>query len=33
MRTDSVGRYKTDDGVHMFPFFQAEMDELGYAAE
>ena len=33
MRTDSVGRYKTDDGVHMFPFFQAEMDELGYEAE
>lgn len=33
MRTDSVGRYKTDDGVHMFPFFQTEMDELGYDAE
>lgn len=30
MRTDSVGRYKTDDGVHMYPFFQQEMDELGY---
>ena len=28
-----VGRYKTDDGVHMFPFFQTEMDELGYDAE
>lgn len=33
MRPDSVGRYKTDDGVHMFDFFQAEMDELGYEAE
>lgn len=30
MRTDSVGRYKTDDGTHMFPFFEAEMNTCGY---
>jgi len=30
MRTDSVGRYKTDDGVHMFDFFKEDMDECGY---
>jgi len=30
MRPGSVGRWKTDDGVHMYDFFQAEMDELGY---
>ena len=31
MRPDSVGRYKTDDGVHMFDFFKPDMDECGYA--
>jgi hypothetical protein len=30
MRTDSVGRYKTDEGTHMFPFFEAEMRACGY---
>ncbi len=30
MRTDSVGRYKTDEGEHMFPFFEAEMQACGY---
>lgn len=30
MRPDSVGRYKTDDGLHMFDFFKEEMDECGY---
>jgi len=30
MRTDSVGRYKTDDGVHMFDFFKSDMEECGY---
>jgi len=31
MRTDSVGRYKTDEGTHMFDFFRPEMEELGYS--
>lgn len=30
MRPDSVGRYKTDDGVHMFDFFADDMHECGY---
>jgi len=30
MRTDSVGRYKTDNGLHYFDFFEADMKELGY---
>lgn len=30
MRTDSVGRYKTDKGVHMFEFFKPDMLECGY---
>lgn len=30
MRPDSVGRYKTDTGVHMFDFFKPEMVECGY---
>lgn len=30
MRTDSVGRYKTADGVYMFDFFKEDMDECGY---
>ena len=30
MRADSVGRYKTDDGAHMFPFFESEMQAFGY---
>ncbi|MBQ9922463.1 MAG: sulfotransferase [Clostridia bacterium] len=30
MRPDSVGRYKNDDGLHMFDFFKDEMDECGY---
>jgi len=30
MRTDSVGRYKTDNGVHMYDMFEDEMKELGY---
>lgn len=33
MRPDSVGRYKTDEGVHMFEFFKPELVELGYPAE
>lgn len=31
MRPDSVGRYKTDDGVHMFDFFKPDMLTCGYA--
>ena len=31
MRQDSVGRYKTDEGRHMFEFFKADMLECGYA--
>lgn len=30
MRTDSVGRYKTDTDLHMFDFFKEDMDECGY---
>lgn len=30
MRPDSVGRYKTDNGSHMFDFFKEDMDECGY---
>ena len=33
MRPDSVGRYKTDDGVHMFDFFASDMKDLGYEFE
>ncbi len=33
MRPDSVGRYKTDAGVHMFDFFESDMKELGYEFE
>lgn len=31
MRPDSVGRYKTDEGLHMFEFFKADMQECKYA--
>lgn len=30
MRPDSVGRWKTDDGVSMFGFFRQDMEECGY---
>ena len=30
MRTDSVGRWKTDAGKHMFDFFSEDMKECGY---
>lgn len=30
MRPDSVGRWKTDNGQHMFDFFKEDMDECGY---
>ena len=30
MRPDSVGRYKTDTGLHMFDFFAEDMKECGY---
>ena len=33
MRPDSVGRYKSDDGVHMFDFFEGDMKDLGYEFE
>ncbi|MGN1346651.1 MAG: sulfotransferase family protein [Eubacteriales bacterium] len=33
MRPDSVGRYKTDAGVHMFDFFESDMKDLGYELE
>ena len=33
MRPDSVGRYRTDDGVHMFDFFEGDMKDLGYELE
>ena len=33
MRPDSVGRYKTDDGRHMFDFFESDMKDLGYELE
>jgi hypothetical protein len=29
-RPESVGRWKTDDGVHDFPFFQDELRAYGY---
>lgn len=30
MRPDSVGRWKKDDGTHMFDFFEEEMQKYGY---
>lgn len=33
MRADSVGRYKKDNGVHMYDFFEPELKELGYPME
>ena len=33
MRPDSVGRYKTDTGIHMFDFFREDMEECGYELE
>ena len=33
MRPDSVGRYKTDAGVHMYDFFKADMLACGYELE
>lgn len=33
MRPDSVGRYKTDEGEHMFDFFKDDMRECGYEPE
>lgn len=30
MRPDSVGRYLTDEGVHMYDIFKNDMKELGY---
>lgn len=30
MRSDSVGRYKADDGVHFFDFFKEDILECGY---
>ena len=33
MRPDSVGRYKTDTGVHMYDFFKADMLACGYELE
>ncbi len=33
MRPDSVGRYKTDEGVHMYDFFRADMQACGYEFE
>ena len=33
MRPDSVGRYKTDEGVHMYDFFKADMLACGYELE
>ena len=33
MRPDSVGRYKTDTGVHMYDFFRADMLACGYEME
>ena len=33
MRPDSVGRYKKDDGIHMFDFFESDMKALGYEFE
>jgi Sulfotransferase family len=31
-RPDSVGRWKTDTGIHFFDFFQDDMNDLGYEA-
>ena len=31
MRPESVGRYKTDEGNHMFDFFKSDMDECQYS--
>lgn len=31
MRPDSVGRYKTDEGAHMYDFFKSDMIECGYS--
>lgn len=31
VREESVGRWKTDDEVHMFDFLEADLQELGYA--
>lgn len=33
MRKDSVGRYKSDEGNHMFEFFKDDMIKCGYALE
>ncbi|MBE6882995.1 MAG: sulfotransferase [Ruminococcaceae bacterium] len=33
MRPGSVGRYKNDEGTHMYEFFKDEMIELGYELE
>ena len=33
MRPDSVGRYKTDEGTHMFDFFAEDLAECGYEKE
>ncbi len=33
MRPDSVGRYKKDEGIHMYDFFKPELEELGYEIE
>ncbi len=30
MRPDSVGRWKSDDGQHDFPFFKSELERFGY---
>lgn len=30
MRRDSVGRWRRDKGVHMFDFFEEEIERLGY---
>ncbi len=30
MRPDSVGRWKTDDNIHMFDFFMSDIEECGY---
>ena len=30
MRKDPVGRWKKDEGIHMYDFFKPEMDELNY---
>jgi hypothetical protein len=30
MRADSVGRWKRDKGVHMFEFFEEEIERFGY---